>query len=213
MEFEVPDGQYTITFEVKEGRVVNINTTAKATNWLYSLIVLLTLRLSGMIALILDVSRSSKNYHIVMPDGSKGDFETIAGKCMIDLGYGSGYQPCVYFLSSPNMPGYIKIGQTKNPTQRAYQLQGKIFHRINCLTCDPESHEIALHNFFTHMGRERHGEWFRLETKDIEFIRSLARYGDIERELEPFYAQQIRWKSEEWWQDKAKRAVRKYLKS
>lgn len=201
MDMKVPDGQYVITFDVQEGRVVKVRTTAEAAHLIHQLMIVLALVMRDLVAICI-TKESISGYEIINPDGSKGNFEDVYYECCVrSKGFGqrAKYLPCVYFLESDSRPGFVKIGQTKYPDQRASQLQGDIFHQIPCIVSDPEEHETTLHNLFTYFGRERRGEWFRLTEQDIAYIKSLKTFRDIAGQLEPFCPAIYSGRAKQWW--------------
>lgn len=192
MDLHLPDGQYLIAVEVKEGRVVNVRTKPEAGHLLDRLIVLLALSLNRLIALCFTSSFFLEDYEIVNKDGSKGDAESLYQELLVAPSARKPYQlrnkyyPGIYLLRSDSKPGWVKIGKTKHPGTRAGQLQGQIIHYIPCLTADPEEYEAVLRNCFVLLGRERQGEWFRLTDVDVQYVESLKTWGHIKRNLRGF---------------------------
>lgn len=84
----------------------------------------------------------------------------------------SGY---VYLIKALHDETLFKIGKTRNPEKRKTSLGVKLPFPIDfeCLikTDDMHSLEYRLHDEF--VGRRLDGEWFRLSSADVEYIRSL----------------------------------------
>lgn len=72
-------------------------------------------------------------------------------------------EPGVYFAWCTAVPGYIKIGWSKNPRKRLRHLQTGLPGPVFVLRFDPgpKALERALHDGWSH--RRAHGEWFRVD--------------------------------------------------
>lgn len=70
--------------------------------------------------------------------------------------------------------GYYKIGFSRNPANRARQLQAGCPFRLHLVGCvsAPMTAETQLHN--TYADKRIHGEWFQLTPEDVGDI--LRRY-------------------------------------
>lgn len=183
MDLKVPDGTYTITFDVKEGRVVWVRTTDNAAYLIHQLMLILALVIKDLVGIVIKRQlRTSPFSRLEIYTGDGTNNRDIIAKELLhsrrDYFWG-GYDPSVYFLRSATKPGFVKIGQSKYPRTREIQLKGGIFHKIPCPASDPEATEITLHNLFRYLNREKVGEWFRLTDEDVGFVQSLKYVSDV----------------------------------
>lgn len=176
MGFKLPDGDYSINLTISNGKVTSFEVNPLTALHISELLALLASTLiENLLALCIKLPEGGWRQHRVIGAGGKDiDVRSVCETLLkpIRLSYHS-YHPSVYLLRSETHPGLTKIGQSKYPFKRRAQLKGEILWLIPCLTSDPEELEITLHNLFTYTGKHVTGEWFRLDDRDIEFVKKL----------------------------------------